>query len=152
MNSLKKRYERVVSQGIDVFKTRDVVARMSTMAAILHHKMSHFSWTGFYMKHEEALVVSAYQGPLACTVLPEGRGVCWDCVERKTPVIVHDVREFPGHIACDERTRSEIVVPVYDANGDIRAVLDVDSMKKGAFNDTDSEGLQKCAELIYKKF
>lgn len=151
MNSLEKRYERIVSQGMNVFRTDDVVARMSTIVAILQHKMSHFSWTGFYMKHDDILVVSAYQGPLACTVLPEGRGVCWKCVKRKAPVIVDDVCGFPEHITCDEKTRSEIVVPVYDTNGDVKAVLDVDSIKKSAFNDIDSKGLQKCAELVYRK-
>jgi len=121
---------------------------MATVASLLHHKMPHFFWTGFYVLREGNLVVGPYQGPLACQVLEKNKGVCWAGVKGKKTIIVPDVHKFPGHIACDSRSNSEIVVPLSDDNGRIWAVLDVDSRRLDAFSDVDREWLEKIANLI----
>ena len=93
--------------------------RMATTAALLYHKFEHYFWCGFYRLADGDLLVGPYQGPLACQVLARGRGVCWEAVRRGETLIVPDVRLFPGHIACDARSLSEIVVPLRDASGAI---------------------------------
>ncbi len=145
----RQRYERVVAQLRELFAgTRDPIARMATAAALLHAKMDGFFWTGFYLRSGEELIVGPYQGSLACLVLPGHEGVCWAAIDRNATVIVPDVHEFPGHVACDSRSRSEIVAPVRDA-GRVRAVLDVDSARLARFDDADRAGLEAVAALIY---
>jgi len=109
---LERRYKRIYEQlrGL-LTKTNDKIARMATIVAVLHHKMPHFFWTGFYRIVDGELIVGPYQGPLACQVLGKNKGVCWACVNRKETIIVPDVEKFPGHIACDPRSKSEITVP-----------------------------------------
>ncbi len=128
------------------------LARLSTAACLLHHAFEDFFWTGFYMVDpvkERELVVGTYQGTLGCLRIPFGQGVCGACAETRTTVIVTDVHDFPGHIACDSRSNSEIVVPVFDQAGDLFAVLDVDSTKFSAFDDVDKRGLEAiCAKLV----
>lgn len=144
------RYRRIGAQLQREFaKTTDPTARMATAAALLHHKMPHFSWTGFYLLRDGDLVVGPYQGRLACLVLkPRHTGVCWASVDRAEPVCVADVHAFPGHIACDPQTLSEIVVPVCDGNGAVAGVLDVDSDRPEAFDGVDEAGLVAVARLI----
>ena len=152
MDTLKKaaRYERIFDQlrGL-LIKTDEPVARMATVAAVLSHKFEYFFWCGFYRVSGEKLIVGPYQGPVACQVL-EDRGVCLEAVKRKRIVIVPNVHEFPGHIACDSRSNSEIVVPVPGTGGDTLAVLDVDSKDFNAFDDTDAKYLGKIVLLIYQ--
>lgn len=146
---LEQRYERIRSQLAELTaKTRDRTARMATVAALLHNKMPHFFWTGFYRLIENELVVGPYQGSLACLVLPHEVGVCWAAVKARQTVVVPDVHEFPGHVACDNRSRSEIVVPLLDASGKAWAVMDVDSVRVGAFGEADRAGLERIATLI----
>ena len=149
-DKLAGRYRRIVEQLTELYrKNPDPQSRMATAAAVLHHKLPHFSWTGFYRLVNGDLLVGPYQGPLACSVLTRGKGVCWHCAMTKKAVFVPDVREFPGHIFCDDRTLSEVVVPVFDADGEVVAVLDVDSRELGAFCEADAEGLSAVAALIY---
>ena len=122
-----------------------VTARYATAACILAQAMTpRFFWTGFYvvdpLKPRE-LVVGPYQGTLGCLRIPFGKGVCGHVAATGEPIIVPDVHAFPGHIACDSASNSEIVVPVFDAKGQLAAVLDVDSTAFGAFDETDLEGL-----------
>ena len=130
-----------------------VPARYASAACLLSQAFSpRFFWTGFYvvdpLKPEE-LVVGPYQGTLGCLRIPFGKGVCGACADRKESVIVPDVHAFPGHIACDSRTNSEIVVPVFDADGARAAVLDVDSEQADAFDETDLLGLEAiCQSLL----
>lgn len=148
---LADRYTRIVAQLTDLFDTnRDPIARMATIAAVLHHKMPHFFWTGFYRLQDGKLVVGPYQGPLACAILDGPDGVCWAGVNRGEPVHVSDVHAFPGHVACDSRSQSEVVIPVHDQHGNIVAVFDVDSDQPDAFSQTDVEGLVAVMELIYR--
>lgn len=125
-------------------------ARLATIACLLSEAFDDYFWTGFYLVDPDKpseLVVGPYQGTLGCLRIPFGRGVCgMAAAERKTQ-IVEDVHAFPGHIACDGRTESEIVVPVFDGDALI-GVLDVDSMRSAAFDKTDAEALERIAALI----
>lgn len=121
---------------------------MATVAAVLHHKMDGFFWTGFYLLNDGTLLVGPYQGPVACQVLDKDRGVCWTGINQEKTILVPDVDQFPGHIACDSRSRSEIVVPVRNKDGQIFAVLDVDSKYLDNFDETDAACLEKIVRLI----
>ncbi|MCF7911922.1 MAG: GAF domain-containing protein [Candidatus Cloacimonetes bacterium] len=146
------RYLRVYGQLHKLLsKTADPAARMATICAVLHHKFDYYFWTGFYRLIEGELTVACYQGPVACLVLAAHTGVCWAGIDGRKNVIVEDVNKFPEHIACDSRSVSEIVIPVYDATGEITAVFDVDSRELAAFDETDAEWLAKVVELIYRK-
>jgi GAF domain-containing protein len=95
------------------------------------------------------MTVNMYQGPVACQILEKNKGVCWAAFNRKETVVVEDVHQFPGHIACDSRSNSEIVVPLKNATGEIIGVLDVDSKQKAAFDEVDARWLEKILNLIY---
>jgi len=155
VSPLAGRYERIAAQLMELFTagpkaTADPIARMATVCALLHHKMPHFFWTGFYRLIEDRLVVGPYQGPLACAILDGPEGVCWACVRQTESILVPDVHAFAGHVACDARSQSEIVVPVRDAEDRIVAVLDVDSDQPDAFAEVDRTGLEKIAALVMK--
>lgn len=148
--ALVGRYDRLRDQLAELFlRTADPIARMATTCAVLHHKMPHFFWTGFYRLQDGQLVVGPYQGPLACAVLPGPAGVCWAAVRQNAAVVVADVHAFEGHVACDARSRSEIVVPVRDRSGAVVAVLDVDSDRPAAFGEVDRSGLEAIVALIH---
>lgn len=147
--TLARRYERIYSQLKPLLsKTKNKTARMATIASLLHLKMPRFSWTGFYVLDRGELTIGPYQGPLACLVLEKKKGVCWAGVIHRRTVIVPDVHKFPGHIACDGRSNSEIVVPLFDAKGKVWSVLDVDSRALDAFSKVDREWLEKIVGLI----
>lgn len=136
-----------VLEGID-----DEVAAMATISALIHNSFGHL-WTGFYrvVEPEKLLRVGPYQGTLGCMEIQFGRGVCGTAAAEKRTVIVDDVDEFPGHIACDARSRSEIVVPVFDGSDKLIAVLDIDSDQVSAFNEEDREGLERVVSWFAKK-
>lgn len=146
----RRRYRRVQDQLRELFTaTHDPIARMATAAALLHAKMDGFFWTGWYLVRDGELTVGPYQGSLACLTLPVHQGVCWAGIDRREAVIVADVHSFPGHIACDSRARSEIVVPLRDGSGAVVGVLDVDSAYPAHFDEVDQEGLEGVAALIH---
>ena len=148
-DKLEGRYVRIATQLEELYaKVTDPTSRMASAAALLHGKMPHFFWTGFYRLMDGDLLVGPYQGPLACMRLERGKGVCWAAVERGEPVLVPDVHAFPGHIACDARSKSEVVVPLKDGRGNVVAVLDVDADRLDAFGEVDVEGLSRiCASI-----
>jgi GAF domain-containing protein len=121
---------------------------MATVAAVIHHKMDGFFWTGFYLLSDGTLLVGPYQGPVACQVLDKDTGVCWTGINEQKTIIVPDVEQFPGHIACDSRSKSEIVIPVRNKDGQVIAVLDVDSKHLDQFDEIDAAGLEKIVGLI----
>lgn len=129
-----------------------LTARFATAACLLHHAFEDFFWTGFYMvdpEKDNELVIGPYQGTLGCLRIPFGRGVCGTSAQTRETQVVKDVHAFPGHIACDVRSNSEIVVPVIDGSGTLLAVLDVDSEKLATFDDTDKIELEAiCAALV----
>lgn len=126
----------------------DMVANMANTAALLHEEFG-FWWTGFYRVEQESkqLVLGPFQGPVACTRISFGKGVCGTAWERAETVIVPDVHQFPGHIACSSASNSEIVVPVFQGKKVI-AVLDIDSTEFNTFDQTDKEWLEKIVSLI----
>lgn len=127
----------------------DIIAGMATIACILHHAFPHFFWTGYYRVVEpELLAIGPYQGTLGCLTIPFDRGVCGFSATAKETVIVDDVHEFENYIACDSRSCSEIVVPVFDSSGEVIGVLDVDSTEYSAFDMTDAEYLEKICEML----
>jgi GAF domain-containing protein len=151
MGKKEARYERIYNQLNELFiSSKRPLSRMASICAVLHHKMEGFFWTGFYLLEHGELSVGPYQGPLACMELQKGTGVCWAGVERAEAVVVPDVEKFPGHIACDSRSRSEIVVPVFDAKGMTVGVLDVDSKNLSNFDELDAHWLTKIVNLIYR--
>jgi len=148
-DNLAARYERIAAQLDELFvKTEDPTARMATAAALLHHKMPHFFWTGFYILRGDELIVGPYQGPLACAVLSGREGVCWAGIARGESILVPNVEAFPGHVACDSRSKSEIVVPLYNTRGEVAGVCDVDSDRLNAFTDVDVLGVERIVRLI----
>ena len=153
MDKIKKqgRYERIYKQLEQLLiKTDDHNARMSSIIAVLHNKMEYFFWTGFYFLKNEKLIVGQYQGPVACQELKKDVGVCWAGINQKKAIVVPDVEKFPGHIACDSRSKSEIVLPVKNGSGDIIGVLDVDSNEYNQFDEVDEKKLTRILDLIYK--
>lgn len=147
---LSDRYKRIFFQLQKLLnQTENRTARMATVAALLHHKMPRFFWTGFYILNKGRLVVGPYQGPLACLVLEKNKGVCWSAIQNKKTLIVPNVHEFPGHIACDSRSNSEIVVPLWeDESKNVWGVLDIDSQEFDAFSSVDKENLEEIVKLI----
>jgi len=152
MNSDKKqkRYQRLYTQISDLIEksSNNPLSNMATIIAVLHHKMEYFFWTGFYMLQDGKLQVGPYQGSLACINLDEGTGVCWAAINSKKTLVVDDVEAFPGHIACDSRSKSEIVIPIKNKDGVIIGVMDVDSSSLNSFDDVDAEWLERICDLI----
>ena len=128
----------------------DCIANMSNIAALLHSTFG-FWWTGFYVVKGDELVLGPFQGPVACSRIPFGRGVCGAAWKRKESIVVPDVEQFPGHIACSSLSRSEIVVPVL-RGGNVIALIDIDSKELNTFDSIDREHLERIADLIGKKW
>jgi GAF domain-containing protein len=155
MNDAKRRerYQRIADQLEKLIaKTDDSAAHRATAAALLHHKVTGVSWTGFYLLKDGELVVDAYQGPVACLVLERHVGVCWAAIDTDSTQIVNDVHAFPGHIPCDERSRSELVVPLHDRGGRPMGVLDIDSHKEAHFDEIDGEGFEVIVKLLEQRW
>jgi L-methionine (R)-S-oxide reductase len=146
--SRKEIYEAVVPQ-IKALVTgeTDLTANLANIAAALKEAFGFF-WVGFYLKKENQLVLGPFQGPIACTRINFNRGVCGHCYTTKQTIIVPDVEAFPGHIACSSASKSEIVLPAFDKNGDVFLVLDVDSDELDDFSDVDKVGLEKIMRII----
>ena len=131
---------------------RDLLACMATVVCLLHNAFPYFFWTGFYRRvGATRLLVGPYQGTMGCMEIDFSRGVCGACATRRETLVVDDVNAFPGHIACDSASASEIVVPVLDARGELIAVLDVDSTLPAAFDSVDQEWLEGIVALLRDK-
>jgi GAF domain-containing protein len=142
-------YKEILPQAKSLLEGEtDEVACMANLSALLHHAFG-FWWTGFYRVVGDELVLGPFQGPVACIHIPYGKGVCGTAWKRGEAVVVPDVEEFPGHIACSSESRSEIVVPVW-RGGRVAAVLDIDSRELATFDDTDREYLERIVETIFK--
>lgn len=150
----QEKYEQLLPQVCSLIEgEHDEVAVMSNVVAALHESMGFF-WTGFYRVKDGELLVGPFQGPTACFHIAFGRGVCGTAWKMGKTQVVPDVELFPGHIACSALSRSEIVVPLTDSKGEIKAVLDIDSKETGTFDATDQEQLERlCAAVsrqVYK--
>ncbi len=124
----------------------DLIANLANISAALKEQFG-WLWTGFYLVKKDELVLGPFQGPIACTRIKKGRGVCGSCWEQAVTLIVDDVEKFPGHIACSSLSRSEIVVPVFK-NNEVMAVLDVDSLELSHFDETDKKYLEQIVALL----
>ena len=146
MNKTEK-YQQLYKQLQSLLSGEDdQIANMANMAALIHETFG-FWWTGFYIVKDEQLVLGPFQGPIACTRIPYGKGVCGTAWQRQETIVVPDVEEFPGHIACSSLSRSEIVVPIF-RDTSVYAVLDIDSKELATFDDIDKEWLEKTVKLL----
>ncbi|MBQ4355078.1 MAG: GAF domain-containing protein [Bacteroidales bacterium] len=147
MSTKEDSYKLLTSQIQSLMEgEEDLVARMANAAAMIHDTF-RFWWTGFYRVQGEQLVLGPFQGPVACTRIGFGRGVCGSAWQQQRTLVVPDVEQFPGHIACSSRSKSEIVVPVL-RDGTVIAVLDIDSENLATFDETDQRYLEQIAEII----
>ncbi len=128
--------------------TLDDIVLMATINSVLAHRFETFFWTGFYRVCGDRLVVGPYIGTVGCLQIEFGRGVCGTAAQRRETIVVSDVNAFPGHIACDANSKSEIVVPVFGPEGELIAVLDVDSDRLSAFDEEDRVGLERIVGLF----
>ncbi len=143
----QERYEALLPQVQSVVDGEaDLIANMANVAAMLHETF-RFWWTGFYRVQGDELVLGPFQGPLACTRIRKGRGVCGTAWQEAETQVVPDVEQFPGHIACSSASRSEIVVPVF-RQGTVIAVLDIDSAELATFDDTDRRYLERLVAML----
>ena len=129
----------------------DFIANLSNIAAALKQTLDFF-WVGFYIVKNNQLVLGPFQGPIACTRIDFGKGVCGASWKEKRTILVPDVEAFPGHIACSSASKSEIVLPAFDSSGSVKLVLDVDSDKLNDFDETDREALEKVMRIVEKLF
>lgn len=125
----------------------DLISDLGNVSAVLKKRMDFF-WIGFYFFKDNHMVLGPFQGTPACVFLPLEKGVCGTCAKKKETIVVKNVNEFPGHVACDANSKSEIVVPVFDKAGNLQAVLDVDSTQIDAFDEIDQVNLEKIAGMI----
>lgn len=146
----EEKYIELLSQimAVTAYET-DMIANMANIASMLHETFG-FWWTGFYRVQGEELVLGPFQGPLACTRIKRGRGVCGTAWNRGETVVVPDVDAFPGHIACSSESRSEIVVP-FSEGGEVIAVLDIDSRELNTFDETDRIYLEQLLQQVFSK-
>lgn len=145
--SKHEKYELLYKQIAAVVSTEsDTIANMANVAAMIHHTFG-FWWTGFYRVVGNELILGPFQGPMACTRITKGKGVCGTAWSEERTQLVEDVDKFPGHIACSSLSRSEIVVPIWH-NNTITAVLDIDSEHFATFNTTDKEWLERIVALL----
>jgi len=151
-SELKKAlYEQSIVEIKERVKNVDsIIPRMATVASVLKNVMPHYSWCGFYFAEENEMIIGPYQGNTACPNISYS-GVCGASAKRKETVIVPDVHKFPGHIACDERSESEIVVPLTDSGGRVIAVFDADSFHLSAFDELDKEYLESILPILLEK-
>jgi len=144
-------YEEIIPQIEALIKHEpDLIANLANISAVLKEAMDYL-WVGFYLVKGNELVLGPFQGPVACTRIDFGKGVCGSAWEQAETVIVPDVNLFQGHIACSSESKSEIVVPVFQ-NNEVKMILDIDSDKLNNFNEIDKKNLQRITDLIEKTF
>ena len=147
VTSKKERYESLLPQLKALVEGEDdVIANTANIMAALKYSMNFF-WVGIYFVKNDFLILGPFQGPVACVKIAFGKGVCGTCWEKGKTIVVPDVDAFPGHIACNAESKSEIVVPVFK-DGKVKAIIDVDSDVKSSFDETDAEYLEKIAAMI----
>lgn len=147
-NSKEEKYATLLPQLKSLMEAEtDVIANMANVAACIMETF-HFWWVGFYRVIDNTLVLGPFQGPLACTRIKRGKGVCGTAWDKAQTIVVEDVEQFPGHIACSSASRSEIVVPIFDRDNNVVVVLDIDSEYLNTFDSTDKKWLEEVARLF----
>ena len=148
MDNKTKTYQLLAKQVESLIQGEDnTTGQLANAAALIHETMGCW-WTGFYLVNGDTLQLGPFQGPVACYSIKRGRGVCGTAWQQDRTIVVPDVEQFPGHIACSSLSRSEIVVPLHDTNGNVVAVLDIDSKQLAAFDQQDAIGLEAIARII----
>lgn len=150
--SKKEKYIEILPQieSLIAYES-DVIANLANVAAVLKEVFDFF-WVGFYIVKKDELVLGPFQGPLACTRIRLGKGVCGVSWSEKRTVLVEDVDAFPGHIACSSQSKSEIVVPILNKSGEVMAILDVDSDQLSDFDEVDQQYLEELTKIISERF
>ena len=148
MDNKTKTYQLLAKQVESLIQGEDnTTGQLANAAALIHETMGCW-WTGFYLVNGDTLQLGPFQGPVACYSIKRGRGVCGTAWQQDSTIVVPDVEQFPGHIACSSLSRSEIVVPLHDTHGNVVAVLDIDSKQLAAFDQQDATGLEAIARII----
>ena len=146
------RYKELLPQIDALISNEDnLIANLANVCAALKQGLNFF-WVGFYLVNKASLVLGPFQGPVACTRIGKGKGVCGQAWENKKTIVVEDVDKFPGHISCNSLSKSEIVLPIFDNNNTVIGVLDVDSDQLSAFDQTDARYLEQILRLLKPKF
>lgn len=146
--NLKEQYDMLSKQLSALLEGEDdIIANLSNASALLNQFLTDINWVGFYLMKNDELVLGPFQGLPACVRIPVGRGVCGTAVQKRETIVVEDVHQFPGHIACDARSNSEIVIPLIK-NDEIIGVLDIDSPLKNRFTNDDKLGLEKFVQTL----
>lgn len=141
-------YQTLIRQSEELLRAEPwYVSALSNLSALIMSSLPDLNWAGFYLMKDGGLVVGPFQGNPACIHIPVGKGVCGTAVQRDETVLVPDVHQFPGHIACDSASQSEIVIPIH-MDGSVVAVLDIDSPRKNRFADEDRRGLESVVKMI----
>ncbi len=144
-------YEELYKMATGLFQDEsDMLANMGNISSLLYFNLENINWAGFYLYKNGELVLGPFNGKVACTRIAMGRGVCGTAAKENKIQIVADVHEFPGHIACDSESNSEIVIPMHK-DGKLLGVLDIDSSQKNTFDEADAEGLKKIMQLLIEK-
>ena len=151
MEEKEKQYELLLKQAQALVKDEtNLIANMSNLSSLIHFTFG-FWWTGFYFVDGKQLVLGPFQGPLACTRIPYGKGVCGTAWAQGKTLVVPDVEQFPGHIACSSESRSEIVVPIFK-DGEMWAELDIDSKELNTFDEIDKKWLEQIVKVLTAAF
>lgn len=148
----EQHYQEVVKQIAGLIENETVeVSVMANVAAALHEAFDYYYWVGFYLVQKEKLILGPFQGPIACYRIARGRGVCGTAWGKGETLVVPNVEQFRGHIACSSLSRSEIVVPLFDSSRQVRAVLDIDSTAVASFDDIDKRYLEQMTQVISRQ-
>ena len=151
MEEKEKQYQLLLKQAQSLVEDEpNLIANLSNLSSLIHFTFG-FWWTGFYFVDGEQLVLGPFQGPLACTRIPYGKGVCGTAWKEGRTLVVPDVEQFPGHIACSSESRSEIVVPIFK-NGKVWAELDIDSKERNTFDEIDKQWLEQIVKVLTAAF
>lgn len=147
--TLEEKYKLLIKQIRELLNRNDhELSNLSNLTSALYHTFNKISWAGFYLYDKEKLYLGPFQGKVACTTIKIGDGVCGTAAAKKETIMVPDVDKFPGHIACDSDSKSEIVLPIIKKNGELFGVLDLDSKKYNSFNDTDKIFLEEICKYL----
>ena len=145
---MEKSYDLLIKQVESLIDdSKNYISSFANVSALLFEEQEDINWAGFYLVENGNLVLGPFQGKIACSYIPYGKGICGTCLKDKKAIVVKNVHEFPGHIACDSRSNSEIVVPIFKGK-EVFAVLDIDSESLNRFDDIDKNGLEKVSKIL----
>ena len=152
ITSLEEKYKLLIKQLKELLNRNDhELSNLSNLTSALNQTFNKISWVGFYLYDKEKLYLGPFQGKIACTIIEIGNGVCGTAAAKKEIIVVPDVDKFPGHIACDSESKSEIVLPIINKDGELFGVLDIDSSEYNSFNETDKIYLEEICKLLVEE-